>query len=198
MSDSLPYYRPFFKREILVPALNVQPGGFYRLWSYETIDGKSKNYGSGKAPVLMIVGVVKTTGLIHAIKVSDLPFGTFLKLYKRMMNRDFVQESINMEFEKSFTKRKKLHYRNNGNAYVVDEPFGRSFYQRMIGSNHSVMKYYDTYRTYKIKNIRNIRELYFDWKKLVKTNSELGKFIIPTKASPPPPPPPRRTITRPR
>lgn len=191
MGDSLPYYRPFFKREILVPSLNVQPGGFYRLWSYETVDGKSKNYGGTKAPVLMIVGTVKTTGLIHAIKVSDLPFNTFLKLFKRMMNRDYIQESLTMEYENTFLKRKTLHYRNNGNAYIVDEPFGRSFYQRMIGSNNSIMNYYDTYRTYKIKNIRNIREVYFDWKKLLKAYPQLGKFVIPTKTTPPPPPKPK-------
>lgn len=190
--DSLPYYRPFFKREVLVPAMNVQPGGFYRLWSYETVDGKSKNYGSTKAPLLLIVGTVKTKGLIHAIKISDMPITSFLRFFKRIMNREFIQESLNMEYNNSFLKSKALHYRNNGNAYVVDEPFGRSFYQRMVGSNNLVMDYYGIYRTYKIKNIGNMRELYFDWKKFVKAYPQLGKFIIPTKETPPPPPKPTK------
>jgi hypothetical protein len=189
MPDNLPYYRPLFKREVLVPPMNVQPGGFYRLWSYTTVEGKSKNYGSTQAPILMVIGTVKSTGLIHAIRVSDLPINTFIKFFKRIMNREFIQESLNMEYQNTFLKRKDLHYRNNGNAYVVDEPFGRSFYQRMIGSNNLIMNYYETYRTYKIKNIKNMREVYFDWKKFVKTHPQLGKFIIPTKTTPPPPPP---------
>lgn len=180
MPNYIPYYRQYFKREILVPPTAVQGGGFYRLWNYQPVDSaENKSYGNTRAPILMVIGVVKSKNEIHAIKVSEMPIVQFMRFFSQVKNQKFIQESIDMEVNNTFLQEQNLHYRNNGNAYLIDEPYGKSFYTRTLSTNHQLMDYYQIYRTYKIKNISTIKELYFDYKKMTKDFPILGKYNIP-------------------
>ena len=53
---------------------DVKNGAFYRLYGYEYEEtGKTQVYSSAQTPILMVLGKDTKKGLIHCIKINNLP-----------------------------------------------------------------------------------------------------------------------------
>jgi len=72
--NQIHHYRKYFYKEIVTSINEVKNGAFYRLYGYKYEDsGLSESYSAANTPLLLVVGKNTQKGLIHCIKLNDLP-----------------------------------------------------------------------------------------------------------------------------
>lgn len=158
-------YKKYFYKEIPTSIAEIKNGAFYRLYGYTYEEtGKTKSYSAAETPIIMVIGKNATKGLIHCVKLNDLPLSRFLKLYDDVQNQTYTRELIKEIEDNDKTFNTTLAYDTGKKAILIDRS-GKQFYRRSIKKNTDLSKY-DVYRTYKKKNVKNIKELYFDVSKL--------------------------------
>lgn len=163
--NQIHHYRKYFYKEIATSINEVKNGGFYRLYGYKYEDtGLSESYSAANTPLLLVVGKNTQKGLIHCIKLNDLPLNRFLKLYDDIQNQSYTRELIKDIENKDATFNEDLGYDTGRKAILIDRS-GRTFYKKSVKNNRDLQQY-DVYRTYKKKNVKMIKELYFDVSKL--------------------------------
>ena len=176
MNSSFFYYKPYFYKEVNIAYNDVKIGGFYRIYNYKYEDtGKAKTYTEAKTPIILVIGKDPRKLLVHCIKLNNLPFRRFLKLYEDIQNEVYTKELI-LEIEKytnDIKVKQKLKYSRGAKPIIIDKT-GRAFYTKKVTRNKDLEKY-DTYRTYKRMNLKNIKELYLNVSKL-KTRIGLKNF----------------------
>jgi hypothetical protein len=162
--NQIHHYRKYFYKEIATSINEVKNGAFYRLYGYKYDDGKTESYSAANTPLLLVLGKNSQKGLIHCIKLNELPLSRFLKLYDDIQNQSYTRELIKEIEDKDATFNEDLGYDTGRKAILIDRS-GRTFYKKSVKNNRDLQKY-DVYRTYKKKNVKMIKELYFDVSKL--------------------------------
>jgi len=163
--NQIHHYRQYFYKEIPTSINEVKNGAFYRLYGYKYEDtGKTESYSAAGTPLLLVLGKNTRKGLIHCIKLNELPLSRFLKLYDDIQDQKYTKELIKEIEDNDKTFNDDLGYDTGRKAILIDRS-GKTFYKKSV-KNNSDLKKYDVYRTYKKKNIKMIKELYFDVSKL--------------------------------
>ncbi len=168
MTNFFHYYSKYFYLEKPTSINEIKTGGFYRLYTYEYVEGDKKgrktvSFKQNETPILLIIGRNTRKKLTYALKLNNLPLRRFLKLYDDIQNQSYTRELIK-EIETKNNIVEVGDYTTGAKAILIDKG-GRGFYNRTVKQTKDLERY-DTYRTYKTNHIRNVKELYFDLSKL--------------------------------
>jgi hypothetical protein len=168
MRNFFNYYSKYFYLEKPTSINEIKTGGFYRLYTYEYVEGdkagrKTVSFKQNETPLLLIIGRNSTKKLTYALKINNLPLSRFLKLYDDIQNQSYTRSLIK-EIETKNGIVADNDYTTGAKAILIDKS-GKGFYNRTVKQTKDLERY-DTYRTYKTPNIKNVKELYFDVTKL--------------------------------
>lgn len=172
--NNLYYYIPYFYLERNTTKNQIKNGGFYRLYGYDYVDGKSKAYGGSQTPLLLVLGFTRGDKLLHCIKLNAIPLRVFTQLMKKIQDPLYVVALLNDIRDTNTELSENLQYAKEGKAIKIDRT-GAAFYQKQV-KNNVLLKAYDCYRTYKIPGLKRLGEVYFNVEKLGK---KIGLEIKP-------------------
>jgi hypothetical protein len=172
--NNLYYYIPYFYLERNTTKTQIKNGGFYRLYGYDYVGGKTKAYGGSQTPLLLVLGFNRGDKLLHCIKLNAVPLRVFTKLMQNIQDPLYVVALLKDIQDTNTELSENLQYAKEAKAIKIDRT-GSAFYQKQV-KNNTLLKPYDCYRTYKIPGLKRLSEVYFNVEKLGK---KIGLEIKP-------------------
>jgi hypothetical protein len=172
--NNIYYYIPYFYVEKNTTRSQIKNGGFYRLYGYDYVDGKSKSYGASQTPLLLVLGFNRGDKLMHCIKLNSIPLRVFSQLMQKIQDPLYVVSLLQDIQDSNTLISEKNEYDKGAKAIKIDAT-GQAFYQKQV-KNNVLLKTYDCYRTYKVPGLKRLGEIYFNVEKLGK---KIGLKIQP-------------------
>lgn len=154
-------YAKYISREFMAVKTSLKTRNFYKIITYEYVDGQKKTFSGPKATLVFLMGITPDKKLT-CIKLSEVRpekfFSWFKKLVKPSLKCDQIREAfVNQEFE---------------NIIIEDTRKGNGLFSK-VKTDSIYTQNPSTFRTYTIDGIKQIKTIYLDENWLM--NELLGK-----------------------